>query len=247
MLDLDRIGFAFQPGRWLFRGVSLTVRGGQLTAVLGPNGRGKTTLLRCAMGLLRPTEGEVHRHSPVGYVAQAHSVGFSYRVIDMITMGRVRHIRPYSTPGRRDHAAAEAALRRVGLSELADRPYPQLSGGERQLVLIARALASDSDVLILDEPASALDLRNQARVLALLRELADGGMGILLTTHHPNHALHVADQAVLMLEAEDVRVGPAASLLTDQALGQLYGVPVRTVHYDDDDGVPRSVLTTRYS
>lgn len=245
MLELDGVGFAFEPRRWLFRGVSLSLRAGEVTAVLGPNGRGKTTLLRCAAGLLRPLEGTVRRAGAVAYVPQTHAAGFGYQVREMVLMGRARHIRAYATPSRGDRVAAEAALRRVGLHHLAERPFPQLSGGERQLVLIARALASESRVLILDEPASALDLANQGRVLSLLRELAAEGMGILLTTHHPDHALHLADQAVLMVTADDVRVGPAGRMLADEALGELYGVPVRTVCFDDD-GTPRRVLVTRY-
>ena len=250
MRELDGVGFAFRPGRWLFRNVGFTVAPGEVTAVLGPNGRGKTTLLRCAAGLLRPVEGAIRGDETVGYVPQSSGTGFGFRVLDMVLMGRARHVRAYATPGQRDRSAAVAALHRVGLAELADRSVNQLSGGERQLVLIARALASDSRVLVLDEPASALDLRNQGRVLTLLRELADGGLAVLLTTHHPDHALHLADRAVLMLGPDDVRAGPAAELLVDDALGRLYGVGVRTVSFDDDgeggDGARRTVLTTRY-
>jgi iron complex transport system ATP-binding protein len=245
MLELDRVGFAHTPGRWLFRQVDLAVRGGEVTVVLGPNGRGKTTLLRCAAGLLRPLEGEVHGSGAVGYVPQALGAGFGYGVLDMVVMGRARHVRAYSTPSARDRALARDALRKVGLIELAERPFAQLSGGERQLVLIARAIASDGDVLILDEPAAALDLANQGRVLTLLRELADDGLGVLLTTHHPDHAVSLADQVALMLPEGRVEVGPAERMLTDGALGDLYGVAVRTVWFDDD-GARRKVLTPRY-
>ncbi|WP_028924929.1 ABC transporter ATP-binding protein [Pseudonocardia acaciae] len=245
MLELHRVGFAHPRGDWLFREVDMAVRGGEVTVVLGPNGRGKTTLLRCAAGLLRPLEGEVRGAGAVGYVPQALGSGFGYGVLDMVVMGRARHVRAYSTPSARDRAVAESALRRVGLTGLADRPYAQLSGGERQLVLIARAIASDSEVVILDEPASALDLANQGRVLALLRELADGGLGVLLTTHHPDHAVSLADRVALMLPAGRVETGPADAMLTDDALGELYGVPVRTVWFDDD-GARRKVLAPRY-
>lgn len=245
MLELDRVGFAHQPGRWLFRAVSLSVLPGEVTAVLGPNGRGKTTLLRCAAGLLEPLEGAVRRHRPAGYVPQAAGVGFGFTVFDMVLMGRARHISAYATPSRRDRTEAAAALDRVGLTGLAERPVTQLSGGERQLVLIARALAGAEGLLILDEPASALDLRNQARVLGLLGELAGAGMGVLLTTHHPDHALHLADRVVLMFGPEDVRSGPAATMLSDEHLTRLYGVPVRTVGYQDGD-TPQRVVATRF-
>ena len=179
MLELEGLGHGFPGGDWLFRDASLQVGGGEVVAVLGPNGRGKTTLLRCAAGLLAPTEGVVRRGVGVGYVPQAQAAGLGYPVLDMVLMGRVRHVRSYASPGRRDVAAAQHALEQVGLSHLAERAVTRLSGGERQLVVIARALASESPMLILDEPASALDLHNQATVLRLLRDLADAGMGVL--------------------------------------------------------------------
>lgn len=245
MLELSGVGFAYARGNWVLRGVDLAVRAGQVTAVLGPNGRGKTTLLRCAAGLLRPQEGRVRRERPVSFVPQAHSTAFAYRALDMVLMGRVRQVRAYSTPGRRDREIAAESLQRVGAHELAERSFAELSGGERQLVLIARALASGSGGLILDEPASALDLRNQGRVLTLLRELAGSGIAVLMTTHHPDHAMYAADSAVLMLGPGRTRSGPVADLLTDGELSGLYGVPVRTLDYDED-GTARRVVVPRY-
>lgn len=245
MLDLDRVGFAYTPGKWVFREVSLNVPAGSVVAVLGPNGRGKTTLLRCAAGLLRLREGSVRRDRPVGFVPQAHGTAFGYRVADMVLMGRARHIRAYASPGPRDRVAAAQAMERVGVLELAQRSFSELSGGEQQLVLIARAVASGSGVLVLDEPAAALDLRNQGRVLALLRELADDGLAVLLTTHHPGQALDIADGAVLMMGPDRVLVGPAGELLTEAALTELYDVEVRTIGYEED-GVHRQILVTRY-
>lgn len=245
MLELGRVGFAFTPGQWLFRQVSLTVAEGSVVGVLGPNGRGKTTLLRCAAGLLTPTEGRVAGCAAIGYVPQVHASAFAYRVIDMVLMGRARHLKAYASPKERDHELAVAALAQVGLLHLAERPFTAISGGERQLVLIARAVASGSRVLVLDEPAAALDLRNQGQVLNLLRELAGQGLAILMTTHHPDHALYLADRVVLMMGPDDVRIGPADTLLTDRALSDLYQVRVRTISYDDD-GVPRRVLATSF-
>ncbi|HVX46439.1 MAG TPA: ABC transporter ATP-binding protein [Mycobacteriales bacterium] len=223
----------------------LQVPPGAVVAVLGPNGRGKTTLLRCAAGLLRPQRGTVRRQGPVGYVPQARPGTFGYRVIEMVLMGRARHVPVYGTPGPADREAAHAALARVGLSALSGHPYLQLSGGEQQLVLLARALASGADTLVLDEPVSALDPRNQGRILRLLRLLAGSGIGILLTTHQPDHALLIADRATLMIGPGDVRTGDAAAMLTDTLLGSLYGIPMRTVCYQDG-GVDRRVLVPRY-
>lgn len=202
-------------------------------AVLGPNGRGKTTLLRCAAGVLHPREGEVRRRCPVGFVPQAFGSAFAYRALDMVLMGRARHLSAWSSPGRRDRAIANDALQRVGMTALSERPFPTLSGGEQQLVLVARAICSESEVLMLDEPASALDLSNQGRVLTLLRSLANDGLGVVLTTHNPDHAQRIADDVVLM-GANGVRCGTKDSLLDDDALTDLYGVRVKTVRFEHE-------------
>lgn len=243
MLDLAGVGFAYPGGDWVFRGVDLHVGPGTATAVLGPNGMGKTTLVRCAAGLLGPLEGTVRRDGNVGFVPQARTGAFAYRVIDMVVMGRARQVSLFGTPGRDDVLAARRALERVGIQGLRDRQFPTLSGGEQQLVLIARAIAAESPCLILDEPSTGLDLHNQSRILRLVRELADQGLAILLTTHHPDHALHLADSVVLMLGPTDVRAGSAAELLTDDALSALYGIPVRIISYPRQDGTGRAIVT----
>ena len=245
MLELFGLGFAYSPGRWVFRGVSLTVTPGTATAVIGPNGRGKTTLVRCAAGLLDPTEGTATRACVPGFVPQAHGSTFAYRVLDMVLMGRARHIGPFSVPGSADVAAARAAIERVGIGALERRPFTTLSGGEQQLVLIARAVASGSTLLVLDEPAAGLDLRNQSRVLGLLRDLVDDGLAVLLTTHHPDHALFLADSVVLMHGPDAVECGRAADLLTDERLTGLYAVPVHSVEYAAN-GVRRRAIVTGY-
>lgn len=245
MLELAGVGHRYVRGRWVFRGLSLRLRPGTITAVLGPNGRGKTTLLRCAAGLLDPTEGSIRREEAVGYVPQVHGTTFGYRVIDMVLMGRVRHVATFGVPGRRDRRAAWDAMAQVGITHLAERPVTELSGGEAQLVLIARAVASGCQVLALDEPATGLDLHNQGRVLNLMRELAWQGMTLLATTHHPEHALHVADEAVLMYGPTEVETGDAAELLTGDRLSALYGIDVRIARVDQD-GHSRRVLVTDY-
>jgi iron complex transport system ATP-binding protein len=226
--------------------VSLQLGRGSVACVLGPNGRGKVTLLRCAAGLLTPKAGSVLRQGPVGCVPQARAAAFA-SVTDMVLMGRVRHVGTFASPGRRDRAAAQQAMDRVGITDLAERPYTTLSGGEQQLVLIARAVASGAALLALDEPAAGLDLRNQARVLRLLRELAADGMAVLCTTHQPDHALHLTDTAVMMFGLHDVRIGDAAGLLTDASLSKLYGIQLHTLaDQDQDGGRLRPALVTSY-
>ncbi|MFD4441016.1 ABC transporter ATP-binding protein [Nocardia sp. NPDC058519] len=247
-LMLDGLGFTHdRQGEWLFRAVDCRCRAGEVLAVLGPNGRGKSTLLQCVTGLTAPTEGRVRADGPIGFVPQSHRSTFAYSVFDMVLMGRARHLRVLAVPGRRDREIALAALDRVGLAELADRDYPGLSGGERQLVLIARMIAAQSAICVLDEPASALDLHNQGRILRLLRELADEGRAVVLTTHHPDHAMEIADTAMLMFGGTDVRTGPVAELLTGETVSALYDVRAHSLMLDTGpDTAPRRVIVTRY-
>lgn len=229
MLEARDISFRYSPrALWIFRDVTVAARAGEVLAVLGPNARGKTTMLKCLAGLLRPVTGSVQTDATVGYVPQSHSVVFSFSVIDIVLMGRARKVKIYSSPRADDRAAARAALERVGALHLAERDYTGLSGGERQLVLIARALVSECRVIVLDEPASALDLRNQAGVLRVLRSLADEGMAVVMTTHHPDHALHIAERSVLMVSGEERHIGPTRELLTGDLLSEMYGVPIVT-------------------
>jgi iron complex transport system ATP-binding protein len=243
VLELSGVGFHFRRRDWILRNVSLAAPQGTVTAVLGRNGTGKTTLIRCAAGLLDPQEGAVVREGAVGFVPQAHGGAFAYSALDMVVMGRARHIRLFATPGRDDRRAALRAMDRVGVMHLKSRSFPTLSGGEQQLVLIARAVASECPILALDEPSSGLDLRNQAEVLVLLRSLADTGLTVLLTTHHPDHAMYVADFAVLMMGVGDVRTGPASALLTDDALSALYDVDVHTVTYPARGADHRAIIS----
>jgi iron complex transport system ATP-binding protein len=244
VLELEGVGFGYSRQEWVFRDVSFRVPAGTATAVLGPNGSGKTTLVRCAAGLLDPAEGSVRRDDGAGYVPQARGSAFGYSALDMVLMGRARQVGIFRTPGAADRAAALEAMEKVGVSGLRDRRFPTLSGGEQQLVLIARAIAAGCPVLVLDEPATGLDLKNQVRVLSLLRQLMADGMALLLSTHHPDHALYLADHAVL-LGRSGARTGDAADLLTDPALTALYGVPVRTLPYSDG-GTPRRTVVVPY-
>ncbi|MGI9083840.1 MAG: ABC transporter ATP-binding protein [Aeromicrobium sp.] len=245
MLELHDVGFRYPETGWVFRHVSLEVPAGSVTVVLGPNGRGKTTLVRCAAGLLAPLEGSVSHDGSIGFVPQASGGAFAYRALDMVVMGRARHVSLFGSPTRDDRVAALDAMDRIGVGHLAARQFPTLSGGEQQLVLIARAIASESPALVLDEPTAGLDLHNQAQIMSLLRKLMADGMGVLLTTHHPDHALYLADSVVLMEGRDSVRCGPATELLTEDALTRLYGIDVRIITYAEN-GAKRRTIITRY-
>ncbi|MET4060340.1 iron complex transport system ATP-binding protein [Arthrobacter sp. UYP6] len=230
LMQVTGLGFRYSRVRpWLFRNLGFTLERGEILSILGPNARGKTTLLKCLSGLLTPSEGQIGSAAAVGYVPQDHGAGgTSFTVAEMVLMGRSRHLRAYQTPRREDHEAADAAMERVGVADWAQRTYSELSGGQRQLVLIARAVASGSELLVLDEPASALDLHNQSRVLGVLAGLAADGMSVIMTTHHPDHALHVSRNALLFVGSDDTRWGPTDELLTGSALSAVYGLPICT-------------------
>jgi iron complex transport system ATP-binding protein len=234
-LRLSEVGHAYQGERWLFRKYSYDIPRGSVFSLLGPNGCGKTTLLKIILGVLRPTEGNTQTFDEMAFVPQLFQTAFDYTTLDMVLMGRAKKVGLFSQPSRKDEEAALAALARFSLEHLANSPFHELSGGQRQLVIFARALVAEARILILDEPASALDLKNQGIVLQWIRRLAaQEGITVIFTTHHPHHALAVADLAALMLGGEDYVLGPAATVLAEPELERLYGVPIRRLPFVHD-------------
>lgn len=224
-------------------GVDLELSMGQVLAILGPNGRGKTTLIKALVGLLPLAAGARELRGSIGYVPQGASVGFDYKVREVVVMGRARRLGLFRSPGRADYAVAEAALERVGMAHLVDRTVTTLSGGERQLVMVARALARACDILILDEPASALDLKNQRRLFDILATLAhDDGLAVAFSTHVPGHAFEAADEALLLYSAERRVLGPVGYVLSEAALSDLYETPVRVLEQAESSAVLRAAV-----
>jgi iron complex transport system ATP-binding protein len=227
VIEAHNLSFRYgRRSRWIVSDLTVSTSPGEILAVLGPNARGKTTLLKCLSGLLEPTSGTVSSDGHVAYVPQGQGAGSAFPAVDLVLMGRARHVGVLRVPGKKDREIAMDALERIGIAHLADRRFGSMSGGERQMVLIARALAGGSQTIVLDEPASALDLRNQRQVLTALRTLADEGMSVVMTTHHPDHALQVAERCLLLENADDIRTGPTPQLLTRETLSELYRMPV---------------------
>lgn len=217
--------------------VDFTFEKGQLLCILGSNGIGKTTLYRTMLGLLPLLGGEIlvdgenlmemsakKLARKLTYVPQYHNPPFPYRVFDVVLMGRGAHVSDVGIPSKEDYRIAEEMLDKMGISYLKDEIYTQISGGERQLVLIARALAQQTDYLLMDEPASSLDFGNQIRVLKEIRRLADEGKGICLTSHNPEQVL-LADRDVLAVAGDgNYKFGTASEVITEELLREVYGL-----------------------
>ena len=237
-LAVENLAFGY-PGKPVGEGVSFTVKPGEVLCLLGPNGGGKTTLFKTVLSLLAPRAGSVRVDGEsvagwgrprlartFGYVPQAQLTGFPFTVREVVLMGRTAHIGPFAVPSRADHEAAAAALATLGVAHLADREYTQISGGERQLSLIARALAQDPRVLVMDEPTASLDFGNQVRVLTHVETLAGRGIAIIFSTHDPDQAFLCADLVALLHEGRLTRLGPPAEVITSGTLRETYGVEV---------------------
>ncbi|MDR3569019.1 MAG: ABC transporter ATP-binding protein [Syntrophobacteraceae bacterium] len=229
------LGHRYSLSRWVFQDYRAEVARGSTFALLGPNGCGKTTLLKVLLGALRPAAGSIEVHGRTAFVPQLFQVTFDYSVLDMVVMGRARRVGLFSQPSMKDEKACLIALDRFGIADLAHRPFHELSGGQRQLVIFARALVSEADILILDEPTSALDLRNQGVILDWIHRLSrEEGLTVVFTTHHPHHARAVADMTMLMLGERRYLFGHTAEVMTEKHLHELYGVTLKRLQFEHD-------------
>lgn len=245
------------------REVSASVAPGRLLAVVGPNGAGKTTLLRLLAGSLRPRTGEVRlgerplaefgdreRARALAVVPQSESSPFPVTVREMVAMGRYSHVGPWARAGRRDRSVVDAALERCALVPLAGRQLDQLSGGERQRARIARALAQEAPVLLLDEPAAGLDLRYRMELFHLLRELRGDGLAVLVITHDLNLAARFADRLLLMDLGRVRASGAPDAVLSREMLEEVYEWPLRIMGHPGpgiDTGAPQTIPLRRDS
>src|SRR5215510_12305882 len=221
------------------RNVDIEMRAGEVLCLLGPNGSGKTTLFKTLLGLLPAQAGEelvdgtplvqlsrqdIARRT--AYVPQAHTAQFPFRVIEMVTMGRTAHLSLFAAPTSIDRQRALEALSLLGIAELVEREYTRISGGQRQLVLVARALVQDAPAIVMDEPTANLDFGNQVIVLSEVKRLAARGLAVLLSTHDPDHAFSIASRVALLDQGRLVDLGLPQAVLTSSKLKSVYGIDV---------------------
>lgn len=252
MLVAKDITFAYATGAPVLQGISLMLERGTILYVLGRNGCGKTTLMQCLSGALKPSSGSItlegkslfdytarERAQRIGLIPQLHTPVFAYTTREIVLMGRAPHMHLFGAPSKADYAIADDALASVGLAHYRDRPYTQLSGGERQLVLIARGLAQQCRVLLMDEPDAHLDLHNQQKVMTIVQQLASDGLSFVITSHIPNNALFYAHQVLLMRAGRILASGEPTQTLTEPLLSEAYEMDAEVLY--EQQGTTRIV------
>jgi len=239
--SIENISYTY-PGtsRAVIKNVSMTLREGEILSILGPNGAGKTTLLNCMAKLINPDSGDIFLSGTnirdmaarevaniVGYVPQTHVPVFGYTVLNFVLMGRAPKIGIFKKPGREDEDAAFEALEALNIAHLANRPYTDISGGERQQAIIARAIARNPAAILFDEPTAHLDYGNQHRILLLLRLMARRGFSVVLTTHNPDHAILLEGRAAVLDREGHLSIGESRDVITEARLMELYGTKLK--------------------
>jgi len=245
LIAVDHVtyGYSLNP---VLQNISVSFEPGEIVSLLGPNGSGKTTLLKLLMGFYRPQSGQVLLEGQsvsaippkqlarrIAYVPQVHRLSFGYRVLDVVLMGRMPHKPFFSRYSKADEQASLNALERLSIAHLKDRPYTEVSGGERQLIMIARALVQGADIFIMDEPVSGLDYGNQIRLLGRIADLARSGFTFIKTTHFPDHALWISDRVVMLKNGQIIADGQTKETINKTNLYKLYNTHVDVLGLSD--------------
>ncbi len=246
ILTINSLEFSYEPEQKnVLNAISFEIHSGTITAILGPNGAGKTTLIHLLLGLQKPAKGTINLEDMplshfsrrelsqwMGLVPQSEYIPFEYSVLEYVLLGRAPYLGPLDLPTETDIQIARQALNQIGIPELEQRPIPALSGGELQLVLIARALTQQPKILLLDEPTSHLDLSNRNATLRILNQLRKNGSTILFTTHDPEAASLIADNLVLMRQGRVLHTGDIESTFTGEKLSETYATQIDVLQID---------------
>lgn len=247
LVDVKNISFSYdKDSPAVFENISFSIEKGDVLCVLGPNGTGKTTLIKCINGLHKVNEGEVYLNGAniqnlsfrdisrtVGYIPQGHVPSFPFTVFDVVLMGRSPYVNITSSPKEKDREIAMNALETLGIEDLKDKSYTNLSGGERQLVFLARVLAQEPDLLILDEPTNHLDFGNQIKLLEIIEQLSKLGLAVIMSSHYPDHAFLAASKVAIMKDKGFIDFGTPDDVLSEENLKKAYGIDVKLMELDD--------------
>lgn len=243
LIEAHNVRFAYR-GKEVLHNISLALQEGKVISMLGPNGSGKTTLLKILVGILQPKAGSVTfekrtlRSYPrrelakkIAYVPQTHKEAFAYTVEDIVLMGRMPYHSFFTShaASATDLEIAENAMARLGILYLRKRAYTEVSGGERQLTLIARAIAQGAEVFVMDEPVNGLDYGNQMRLLSDIKKLSQEGLTFIMTTHFPDHALMTADRSILLKNGSILADGAPDDVITRDSISELYRIDVNII------------------
>lgn len=247
IFDIDKLSFSYPSlERKVLDEVNLQISEGEILSILGRNGAGKSTLLSCMLGLLKPQSGEItlcgkrlgtmserEIASVVGYVPQNHTPTFGHTVFDFVQMGCASRIGLFSHPSRREHKDTMTALSELDIEQLANRPYTEISGGERQQATIARAIVTRPRIVLFDEPTAHLDFGNQLRVLRIIKQLADKGFAVVITTHNPDHAMLLGGHAAILDRQGHLISGSTEDILTEDSLKSVYGTELKLKYIEE--------------
>lgn len=241
LIQAEHITFSYSR-KPVLTDVSLSVKQGEIVSLLGPNGSGKTTLLKVILGIYPPKSGTVFFNGrsvseiapkelakKIAYVPQFHKMVFAYNVTDIVLMGRTPHKSFFSRYSKLDKETAFHAMEKLSVLRLKDKNYTEISGGERQLVLIARALAQGADTLVMDEPATSLDFGNQIMLLDRISRLAQEGYTFIKSTHFPDHALWIADRVVMLQNGAVIANGRPDEIMDEETVCRLYNTEIAIV------------------
>ncbi len=229
---VEEVFFEYDKDKPVLNNINFSLSQGEILAIMGKNGIGKTTLIKCIMGILQWKSGKLYIDNEIqegtifdiAYVPQAQKNFFSYTVMEMVLFGRAKHMSIFSLPQKKDYEIATTALKDMGIYDLKDRSCNALSGGQLQMVMVARALAAEPKILILDEPESHLDFYNQVIILDTIKKLAkERNITCILNTHYPNHAMKLADK-VLLLGRDAYKVGKPSEILVSENVEKFFNV-----------------------
>ena len=248
IIKVENLRFSYDNKRQVLNKVNLSLEEGEVMTILGPNGAGKSTLLNCIATLLEPDEGTVSLCGKdasamkpkevariLSYVPQNHTPAFSYTVRDFVLMGRAPSVGMFERPKAEDLEVVDRALEEIGLTELKDKPYTEVSGGERQQATIARAVVAEPKAILFDEPTAHLDYGNQLKTLRLIKSLQDKGYAIILTTHDPDHAIMLGGTTAILDRNGELTVGKTEEIITEETLNRLYDTELSLIRPEEVD------------